>query len=242
MISVDKAAILPDNTPFVDGVVVPFALEAAICALSIKEPGTAFPGVPTPALNLPYPTLEDPTPSINKTIVIYGGSTSSGSMTTQIATNSGIKVVSIVGRKNFDFSKKCGAVEVFDYKDPDVVEKVIKAVTDLGGEFVGIFDTISTPATHVHDLAILERLGGGHLACTHFPPTDAPENVKGGMIFAVNDVAGPVWRDYVGPALEAGKIQCLPPPNVIGTGLQYIQEGLNTIKAGVSAAKLVIAL
>jgi NADPH:quinone reductase-like Zn-dependent oxidoreductase len=53
----DKAAILPDAIPFTDGVVVPFALEAAVCLLSATEPGTALPGVATPALGLPYPSL-----------------------------------------------------------------------------------------------------------------------------------------------------------------------------------------
>ncbi|RDL32340.1 Uncharacterized protein BP5553_08796 [Venustampulla echinocandica] len=244
VIPVDKAAILPDAISFTDGVVVPFALEAAVCVLSLKEPGVAMPGVATPALNLPYPSLEHPVPSLGKTLVVYGGSSSVGSMTTQLATAAGIHVISIAGAHNLDFSKSCGAAEVFDHKNPLIVDLVVKEVSKSGNEFIGIFDAISTPETYAHDLAILAALGGGHLACVHPPPpaTDVPANVKAGMIFAINDVAAPVWRDYVTPALQAGKLKCLPPPSIVGNGLEHIQEALKRSKAGVSATKLVVGL
>ncbi|KAJ8096449.1 chaperonin 10-like protein [Lipomyces tetrasporus] len=243
VIPADKAAILPDAISFTDGVVVPFALEAAVCALSLKVPGVAMPGVSTPAFGLPYPSLQHPVPSSGKTLVVYGGSSSVGSMTTQLATAAGIDVISIAGAHNFDFSKRCGAAQVFDHKDPLVADKVIEAVGKSGqNEFVGIFDAIATPETYAHDLAILAKLGGGHLACVHPPPADVPVNVKAGMIFAINDVTTPVWKDYVTPALQAGKLQCLPPPTVIGKGLEHIQDALKKSKAGVSATKLVVEL
>jgi NADPH:quinone reductase-like Zn-dependent oxidoreductase len=223
--------------------VVPFALEAAICTLSLKVPGVAMPGIPTPALGLPYPSLQHPVPSLGKTLIVYGGSSSVGSMTTQLATAAGIHVISIAGAHNFDFSERCGAAQVFDHKDPSVVDKVIEAVGKSGHhEFIGIFDAIATPETYAHDLAILAKLGGGHLACVHPPPTDVPANIKAGMIFGVNDVAAPVWKDYVTPALQGGKLQCLPPPTVVGKGLNYIQDALKMSKAGVSATKLVVEL
>jgi NADPH:quinone reductase-like Zn-dependent oxidoreductase len=238
----DKAAILPNSISFTDGVVVPFALEAAVCALSLKEPGVAMPGVATPALGLPYPSVQSPVPSSDKTLIVYGGSSSVGSMTTQVATAAGIRVISIVGAHNFGFSKRCGAAEVMDHQDPSIVENVIEAVQKSGLQFAGIFDAISTPETYTHDLAILAQLGGGNLACVHPPPDHVPGNVNAGMIFAVNDVARPVWRDYVTAALQAEKLQCLPPPAVVGKGLEYIQEALKKSKAGVSATKLVVEL
>jgi NADPH:quinone reductase-like Zn-dependent oxidoreductase len=242
VVPANKAAILPDSISFKDGVVVPFALEGAVCALSLKVAGVAMPGIPTPALNLPYPSLSASTPSVGKALVVYGGSSSIGSMVTQVATAAGIHVVSIVGAKNFDFSKRCGAAEMFDYKDSEVVDKVVTAVRKSGHEFVGIFDAIATQASYPHDTAILAQLGGGHLACTHPPPADLPDNVTAGMIFAVNDIATPVWRDFVTKALESGKLQCLPPTTVVGKGLEYVQEALDRSKAGVSATKLVVEL
>lgn len=242
VIPANKAAILPDNIPFTDGVVVPFALEAALCALCVKEPGVALPGVSTPALALPYPSLEDPVTPLGKTLVVTGGSASAGSMTTQIATAIGINVLAVTGAKNFDLSKRCGATEVYDHKDPSVVDKVVKAIRNSGKEFIGIFDAISIPDTYTIDLAILAQLGGGQLACTHPPPADFPENVKAGMIFAVNDIATPVWKDYVTPALKSGKLKCLPIPTIVGKGLEHIDAALKKSKAGVSATKLVVEI
>lgn len=235
-----KAAILPAKIPFTEGVVVPFALEAAMCALSLKSPGVALPGIATPALALPYPSIA-PKP-IGKTIVVNGGSSSVGSMTTQIATAAGLDVVAITSSRNFEFSRKCGAAGVFDYHDPLHVDQVVEAVKRKGHEFVGIFDAISTPDTYKNDLQILEKLGGGHLACSHPPPQDVPGNVTAGMIFAVNDIAGPVWGSYVTQALEKGSLKCLPVPTVVGRGLECIQLALDRCEAGVSATKLVIEL
>lgn len=243
VVPVDKAAVLPDHIPFADGVVVPFAVEAAVCALCVKKPGPCTPGVSTPALGLPYPTLESRTQRIGKTLVIYGASSSVGSMATQIATAAGINVIAIAGGHNFDIIKACGGIQVFDHKDASIVDKVVEAVKADGTTFIGIFDAISTPETYVRDLAILESLDGGHLACVHPPPADGvPSNVETGMIFAVNDVATPVYRDFVTPALESGKLKCLPPPTIVGKGLECIGEALKKSRAGVSATKLVVEL
>ncbi|KAI9154848.1 putative quinone oxidoreductase [Paramyrothecium foliicola] len=236
-----KAAILPDGISFTDGVVVPFALEGAVCALSLKEPGVAMPGVATPALGLPYPTLGS-AKQTGKVLVVYGGSASIGSMTTQVATAAGVTVIAVSSERNFDLCRSCGATEVFDYHNPDFVEEIVEAVKASGSEFVGVFDAVSVPETYGKSLSILEKLGGGHLACVHPPPASNPDNVKAGMIFAVNDIADPVWKDFVTPALESGQLKCLPPPTVVGKGLEHINEGLKRSKAGVSATKLVVEL
>ncbi|KAJ5128726.1 Alcohol dehydrogenase superfamily zinc-type [Penicillium atrosanguineum] len=243
VIPTDKAALLPDDISFTDGVVVPFALEAAVCALSLEKPGVAMPGVSTPALGLPYPSLEN-MPTSGKTLVIYGGSSSVGSMTIQLATAAGIHIISISGAHNLDFCKRCGAAKVFDHKDPFLVDKIVHAARKVGSDFVGIFDAIATPETYAHDIAILGQLDGGHLACVHPPPpaADLPANVKAGMIFAVDDVVTVVWKEYVTPALRSGKLQCLPPPFVVGKGLENIQLALEKSKAGVSATKVVVEL
>lgn len=235
-----KAAILPDEISFVDGVVIPFAFEAAVCALSLQESTIAMPGVSTPALGLPYPSL-DPKPS-GKVLVVNGASASSGSMVTQLATAAGVKVMAIAGAKNHDMVKQLGAVEVFDRADTGLVDKIVRAVQKTGEEFIGIFDSVSEPETTSRDLEILEQLGGGHLACTHPPPAKVPANVQAGMIFAVNDVANPVWESYVTRALEQGKLKCFPPPTVVGKGLEYVNEALRRCKDGVSATKLVVEL
>lgn len=202
-----------------------------------------MPGVTTPALGLPYPSTQTPAPSTGKVLIVSGASSSVGSMTTQIATAAGIKVLAISSAQNFDLAKKCGASQVFDRKDSLLVAKIVEAVKATELEFVGILDAISVPENYEQDLEILHCLGGGHLACTHPPPTEGvPSSVQTGMIFAVNDVVAPVFRDFVTPALQSGQLKCLPAPTVVGKGLQYVDEALKMSKAGVSATKLVVEL
>ncbi|CAJ2506685.1 Uu.00g078710.m01.CDS01 [Anthostomella pinea] len=112
VVSGDKVAILSDAISFKD---VPFALEAAVCVLSPKQPGTAMPNISAPALGLPYPLLEPP--SIIKTLMVYGGSSPVGSMTTQLAMAACISVIAVASEKNFDLCRSCGEFEVFDYHD-----------------------------------------------------------------------------------------------------------------------------
>lgn len=201
-----------------------------------------MPGVSTPALGLPYPSLNPPAEQLNKTLIVYGGSSSVGSMVTQLATAAGITIVTIASPKNFDLCKRCGEEQAIDRNDRGLVSSVLAAIPQ-DSSVIGIFDTVSSPETYAHDLAILEQVGGGHLAAVHLPPTEGvPSNVQAGMIFAVNDIAGKVFEEYVTPALEQGKLLPLPPPKVVGQGLESINEALKLCKAGVSATKLVVEL
>lgn len=131
---------------------------------------------------------------------------------------------------------------MFDYHKTGFVDKVVTAAFAQDWEFIGIFDAISTQETYDNGLTILAKLGGGHLAAVHPPPTETPENAKTGTIFAINDAATPVWNEYVSPALESGKPKCLPPLTIVGKGLEYINEALSKSKVGVSATKLVVRL
>ncbi|KAL4899890.1 hypothetical protein BDW74DRAFT_105833 [Aspergillus multicolor] len=241
VVPADKAAILPDAISFTEGVVIPAALEAAICVFCVKEPSVVMPGISTPAPGLPYPTL-DKVESLGKTLLIYGGSSSVGSMATQVATAIGLNVITITGAHNTDLSKRCGASEVIDRKDSALVDKVVAAVEASGNEFIGIFDAISTPETYGNDAAILQKLGRGAIAVTHPPPEGVPSHVRVGLLYGINDIATPIWNDFVTPALENGRIQCLPRPTVVGKGLEAINEGLRKCKVGVSGTKLVVEL
>lgn len=62
------------------------------------------------------------------------------------------------------------------------------------------------------------------------------------MIFAVTDVATPVYRDSLMPALQSGKLECLAPPTIVGKGLEPINNALRKSKADVSATKLMMEL
>lgn len=133
--------------------------------------------------------------------------------------------------------------KVLDYNIKSIVEDAIIAVKELGGTFMGIYDAISIPETSYKPaLAILERLDGGTLTVVFTPPESVPANVPVGAIQGFGPVTHPVWREYLTPALESGKLLCLPEPWVVGQGLESIQTALDENKKGVSGKKVIVEL
>uniref|UniRef100_A0A093XKK5 Protein TOXD n=1 Tax=Talaromyces marneffei PM1 TaxID=1077442 RepID=A0A093XKK5_TALMA len=57
-------------------------------------------------------------------VLIYGGSTATGTLGIQFAKLSGYKVISTASPKNFALNKSLGAEEVFDYTDPECGKKI----------------------------------------------------------------------------------------------------------------------
>lgn len=128
------------------------------------------------------------------------------------------------------------------YKSSSAADDIVKAVKSLGGTFAGVYDCISLADSYAITLPVLEKLGGGNMAIVLGPPEKPPSNVKFGSVFAVNAVTHPLWKDYILPALEQGKLKCLPEPMVVGKGLEKVEEGCALNKKGVSAKKVVIEL
>ena len=56
------------------------------------------------------------------------------------------------------------------------------------------------------------------------------------------DVGKAVWGEYIPAALASGQFQAKPDPILIKGGLSPVQEGLDTLKKGVSAGKVVVEL
>jgi hypothetical protein len=51
-----------------------------------------------------------------------------------------------------------------------------------------------------------------------------------------------VWHKYLPEALKVGKFQAKPEPHLITGGLEKIQDGIDLIKKGVSATKIVVEI
>jgi hypothetical protein len=51
-----------------------------------------------------------------------------------------------------------------------------------------------------------------------------------------------VWHDFMPEALETGRFQAKPDPHVVKGGLSKVQEGMNMLRKGVSAKKVVIEI
>jgi NADPH:quinone reductase-like Zn-dependent oxidoreductase len=155
-------APIPDSLPYEQAVVLPLAISTAAAGLYQKG-----------YLELPYPTTD--TKSSGKTILIWGGSSSVGSATIQLAIASGLEVVSTSSKKNFEFVKSLGAKRVYDHSDSTAVKGIVAALKET--DFVGAYDAISLPESIKPTIEIVHQLGGGKVA-TVLPYTgDLPSNV-----------------------------------------------------------------
>ena len=218
------AALVPSNVTFTDAAVLGMAVNTAACGLSQEG-----------YLELPYPGLgAKPT---GKVIVVYGGSTSIGSMATQLAVAAGVRVIAIASPKNFDFCRECGASDVFDYKDGNAVDDVVKAVgTD---NFAGVYVAVCNEKSYKLILSILDKLGGGRMVTSQAPPDKLPHSVQAKYIMGPGEHSAPVWENFVTDGLQIESLRCLPKPVIVGQGLEALQDGVDKARVGVTAQKLV---
>jgi NADPH:quinone reductase-like Zn-dependent oxidoreductase len=226
-------AKVPENIPFSEACVLPTAFNTAIVSLC-APPGQGF-GLQLPSL--------DPKPS-GKTVVVWGASSSCGTLILQLARAAGIKAIAVASGHNHELCKSCGAVDALDYRKDSIVSDVVKSVESVGGEFVGIIDCVSVEDQSLKFcIPVLEQLSGGELGILlpHAHPK-VPENVKLTKIFGVNDITHAFWKDYITPALKQGRLMCTPEPLVVGDGLESFQEALDVQRKGVSAKKVVVTL
>ncbi|KAL4933019.1 zinc-binding alcohol dehydrogenase family protein [Aspergillus undulatus] len=120
-------------------------------------------------------------------VLVWGGSSSVGLYTIQLASILGFTVMTTCSPKHFDLVRSYGAADVFDYKDEEVVSKIKKAAPDLSYTFDTIGNSTSS-TTAAHAL----RGGVGRL-CTVRPGKANTENVTSGT--TVTDVL--VWTAFL---------------------------------------------
>ncbi|KAK5113598.1 hypothetical protein LTR85_010827 [Meristemomyces frigidus] len=246
-------AKLPPAIPFSKGVVLPLALSTATAGLF-------------EILKLRLPTTP-PTPSTGEIVLIWGGSSSVGTVASQLARAAGYDVVTTASQRNHTYAKEMGAIEVFDYADPEVIPKLKEYLS--GTKFAGALDCIGDSGAPDACAEIVKSLlGGGVVPTMLWPPKDLPEGVEGvlGRCSAVrggrfdghqadpvvvyasnpgtedNYIAADVWERFVPAALASGVLQTKPEPQVLTGGLEKLQEALALQKRGVSARKIVMEI
>lgn len=243
---------------FAEHVVVKSHLSTKIPdSLSFEAASTLGCGITTVAQAL-YQSLELPWPNEPATtpfpILIYGGSTATGTLAIQFAKLSGLTVITTSSPHNFDLVKRYGADHVFDYKSPTVGQDIRKLTND---NLKHVMDCISVESTAAICAEAISSKGGKYsslLIVEKFPREDVVNTftfaytgfgepfTKGGKEWpALPDhlaIQDKFWR-LTGELLAQGKIQ--PHPHELREGgLGGILDGLDDLrKNAVSGAKLV---
>ncbi|KAM0712025.1 hypothetical protein Q7P37_011119 [Cladosporium fusiforme] len=222
------AAVLPENTTYAEGVVLPLAIDTVAAGFYQKG-----------YMGLDFPSTQSKPGSKTDVVVVYGGSSSVGCAAIQLAYNAGYRVIATASTRNFDLCRKCGASDVFDYKSPSIASDLAAAVGN--GSFKGLFNAIGVPESFEVVTPIMEALGGGFLANTK-PPGKLPESINAKFTLGVGDSGLPVWRDFVTEALAQGKLKGLPKAKVVGQGLESLEKAFEMREGVVTAEKIVVEL
>ncbi|KIW93555.1 uncharacterized protein Z519_06160 [Cladophialophora bantiana CBS 173.52] len=231
IVQAHAAAPIPQTLSYEDAAVIPLAFSTAVGGL--YQDGHL-------ALQLPQSAYGN----TDQTLLVWSGSSSVGSAVIQLATASGFDVIATASPTNFDYCKSLGATAVFDHADKDIVEKLAARVQSC--KMVGAFDAFGSKES-THKIAeILSRTGGGFIATVEEPPAHLPKNVTCKQMIAAmvpgTDVGKVLWRDFLPAALASGQFKPAPRANVVGQGLDCIQMGIDKLKKGVSASKIVVKL
>ena len=152
---------IPDSLSYEQAVVLPLAISTAAAGLYQHD-----------YLNLPLPPSTTKQNN-NKTVLIWGGSSSVGATAVQLATASGLRVITTASSSNFEFVRSLGAAAVFDYKSASVVEDTVSEIKKGGSEFVGVYDAIGEVEKSVAPLAgVLKQLGKLDMQVSSVLPCD----------------------------------------------------------------------
>lgn len=88
--------------------------------------------------------------------------------------------------------------------------------------------------------------GNKFVATASGPPKELPDGVESKFIFGTslkdNAVGPAIWGEFLPKALAIGSFVIAPEAEVVGKGLESVQSGLDVLKNGVSAKKIVITL
>lgn len=247
---------IPKSMSYETACVMPLALSTAACALFQKD-----------YLALPFPII-NPTAS-GKTLLVWGGSTSVGCNAIQLARATGCEVIATASPKNHNYLKTLGAAEVFDYRSTTVVSDIISSFQDRSlagavaigtGSFNRCLDVLSGCKGNKFIASCTMDLPPFPKGTLDFPPfvlafitKTMSQNFKSrmnGVSYKIvngsdlvgNEVGKAIYEDFLPKALERKTFTPAPEVQVVGKGLEHVQEAMYMSKKGVSAKKLVVTL
>ncbi|KAJ5683470.1 Polyketide synthase enoylreductase [Penicillium macrosclerotiorum] len=250
-------AVQPEDGSFAEYIVAKGDLQMKISDnMTFQEAATLGVGINTVGqglyqslkLALPISPIKDATP-----ILIYGGSTATGTLAIQFAKLSGYKVLTTCSPHNFDFVRSLGADAIYSYKDTNAAAEIRK---DTNNSLKLVFDCISLESSAQFCDNAISTEGGKYSALLNVKIGRA--NVDDGFTLAYTTIGEAFnFGDIPFPAKPEDKAHAekfiaiaesllaerkikVHPPKVGKHGLKGVLEGLQLLKEDkVSGEKLV---
>ncbi|KAK5122888.1 hypothetical protein LTR85_003453 [Meristemomyces frigidus] len=101
------------------------------------------------------------------------------------------------------------------------------------------YEVATTCSSHNFDYC--RSIGADHVL-DHKKDDTVDRIVSWGSSLKNDEVGAAIWGSWVTPALVKGTLKCKPEPDVVGHGLEAIQEACDRMMRGVSAKKLVVEI
>lgn len=193
-------------------------------------------------------------------LLIYGGSTATGSLAIQYAKLSGLTVVVTCSPRNFDYVKSLGADAAYDYNSPSCSKDIKEYTKD---QVKHVFDCISEGNSTKISLEAMSSAGGVYSTLLYLDEqvitrinkdvelktTLAYTVVGESFKYRVNEIPavpadfefGKTFWELSSRLLADGKVKVHKPTvNKFGKGLEGVTLGMQNMREGkVSAEKLV---
>ncbi|KAI0490973.1 GroES-like protein [Xylaria cf. heliscus] len=177
-------------------------------------------------------------------VLVYGGSTSSGTMMIQLLRKSGFMPITTCSPRNFRLVEEYGAEKSFDYHDPDSAE-AIRSFTKNALWYA--VDCYCEGSSMEFCYRAIGRAGGKKAIEPDFVLAHALLGIDVGWKEPYNVKADPElysfgkdWSLCIQRLLESGSIKPHPIRAQRNTGLQHILDGIMMLKdKAVSGEKLV---
>ncbi|KAI0845441.1 GroES-like protein [Daldinia vernicosa] len=217
--------------------------EAAILPMAVATTWSGWETIGIPR-NTSY------SPSDKQGLLVWGASSSVGSVVVQSAKLLGFTVYATASSKHHAYVESLGASKVFDYKEPGAENAIIKAAKEEGLTFQYGYDAVGALQSCQTILKSLKGSGPAHLASAPPLSPDGPttEDVEAKFVACspddkVRHEQFSFWfNTWLKERLEKREIVPSPKIQVVEGGLHGINKGLDILKAGVSGTKLVLEL
>lgn len=233
--------------------------ELATCKLPTSmtfEQAASFPmGMAAAAVAL-FNVLQLPRAPVAKEssngLLVWGAASSVGASAVQIAALSGWKVIATASPQHHKWLRRLGATAIFDYRDPDVVDKIRRASKASGLVLRKAVDSISEESTIRLVAAALEAAGcdGGCIATMVPRPVGeaVPEGVEISLTGAsrhgtdLKELGRWFFTEWLEKHLADGSVIAAPEIEIVEGGIRAAQKVFDLLKAGVSGKKLVVSV
>ncbi|KAL4951145.1 chaperonin 10-like protein [Aspergillus filifer] len=246
-------ANLPEYGAFQEYVLVPAECAAVIPDTVRSEEGAVLPLALFTAWNGWYGAGLDVKTKVTQkeAVLVWGGSSSIGSLAVQSAKSMGFAVYTTASPKHHDYLKELGADKVFDYRAEDVIVKIIEAVKIEDLKMNLAYGAV--PDSLVPLQSILKEVRGtepAKIAYAPILPNDAPkvEGIEAKFVFPptepepLRERFAQIFGGWLESKLAAGEVVPSPRVRVVEGGLEGLNRALDVLSEGVSGTKIVVRI